>query len=85
MNLYFFLFSYDSVDKALLDIPHSIRRIEIQLEKAGREEATSDILPAKIPASPLNNEPAVMQKELRQKQRQAGNSINALIEYSIVD
>jgi hypothetical protein len=44
----FSLFSYDAVDKALLNVPHMIKKVNVSIRKGDRNNRSEHIPPAKI-------------------------------------
>ena len=55
-----YLFSYDSVDKAVLDAPHKIKRIDLTVKKGNRDTQSVGITlsPAnRVPLNPIDGTP----------------------------
>jgi hypothetical protein len=78
LNGFFSLFSYDAVDKALLDAPHMIKKVNVSTRKGDRNNQSEHIIPAKIIQKVDNSNTGAGPRKSIMKQVQIGMS-NTLI------
>jgi len=72
LKLFFFLFSYDAVDKALLYRPHIIKKIEVHLTKGNRNSQSTLITSPKNIQAESNYSDSASRKKSILKQVQIG-------------